>query len=194
MSYHIWSGIYIQIILGPSQTSETTRVLQYLGIAASLISICKGTSDWWARTKAGDWEEEPAFVETLKAALFFTPHLIFQAVAMSMSAAFLGYYVLCPATIIFIIVLCNFLSLYKEAKKDSDDVLELTISLILTLFSYSHTACKLMKRTITTFTTILITTLTIIRFLPLIISPDTLVATYGLRHLNFLPPSAGVFN
>ena len=107
-----------------------------------------------------------------------------------MSAAFLGYYVLCPATIIFIIVLCNFLSLYKEAKKDSDDVLELTFSLILTLFSYSHTACKLMKRTITTFTTIL----TIIRFLPLIISPDTLVATYGLRHLNFLPPSAGAFS
>ena len=143
-----------------------------------------------SKPSTGGPDTEPTFVETIKAALFFTPHLIFRAVAMSMCAAFLGYYVLCPATIIFIIVLCNFLSLYKEAKKDSDDVLELTFSLILTLFSVSYTARKLMKRTITTFTTIL----TIIRFLPLIISPDTLVSTYGLRHLNFLPPSAGAFN
>ena len=51
-----------------------------------------------------------------------------------------------------------------------------------------------MKRTITTFTIVLLTTLTVIRFLPLIVSPDTLVATYGLRHLNFLPPTAGAFN
>merc|ERR1712037_312510 len=49
---------------------------------------------------------------------------------------------------------------------------------------------KLMKRAITTFTAVLLTTLTIIRLLPILISPDTLVATYGLRHLNFLPPSA----
>merc|ERR1719490_416427 len=63
-------GIYIQIILGPSQTSETTRMLQYLGIAASLISICKGTSDWWVRSKSLTFDEEPTFVETLKAALF----------------------------------------------------------------------------------------------------------------------------
>ena len=39
-----WSGIYIQIILGPSK-NENTRYFQYLGIAASLLSICKGTSD-----------------------------------------------------------------------------------------------------------------------------------------------------
>ena len=143
--------------------------------------------------------EEPTFVETIKAALFFTPHLIFRAVAMSMCAGFLGYYVICPTSIIVIIVLCNFLCLYKKAEEDSDDSLLLftfflTLPAPITAESGSYTNRKLMKRTITTFTTILLTTLTIIRFLPIIISPDTLVATYGLRHLNFLPPSAGAFN
>merc|ERR1712037_501968 len=53
---------------------------------------------------------------------------------------------------------------------------------------------KLMKRAITTFTAVLLTTLTIIRLLPILISPDTLVTTYGLRHLNFLPPTAESIN
>ena len=128
---NIWSGIYIQIIVGPSQTSETTRVLQYLGIAASLISICKGTSDWWVRSSSKDGE--PTFVETIKAALFFTPHLIFRAVAMTMSAAFLGYYVLCPASIIVIIVLCNFLCLLKEASGDEKNFFSFCIRVDTTI-------------------------------------------------------------
>ena len=172
-------------------------MLQYLGIAASLISICKGTSDWWARTKTGG-VKEPTFVETIKAALFFTPHLIFRAVAMSMCAGFLGYYVICPMTIIAIVVLCNCLCLFKIADEAGDEgpllfTFFLTIAAPITAFSESYTNRKLMKRAITTFTIVLLTTLTIIRLLPIIFSPDTLVATYGLRHINFLPPSAGAF-
>ena len=47
-----WSGIYIQIILGPS-TNKTTRMLQYLGVGASLASMSKGAADWWVRAKSG---------------------------------------------------------------------------------------------------------------------------------------------
>ena len=126
MKLMTFTGIYIQIILGPSE-DETTRVLQFLGIAASLTSISKGTSDWWIRSKTNDfdwWVEskkkklvEPTFLETIKSALFFTPHLIFRAVAMTMCAGFLGYYVICPTTIIIIIVLYNFVSLSTRKQK-----------------------------------------------------------------------------
>ena len=171
-------------------------MLQYLGIAASLISICKGTSDWWARSKTIDLDEEPTFVETIKAALFFTPHVIFRAFALTMCAGFLGYYVIGPITLVIIIVLCNVVQLFKKAKEeDNEDFLSLTFFLTIlapiTFLSELSTQRTLMKRTITTTTSILLTTLTIIRLLPLIILPETLVATYGLRHLNFLPSNAG---
>ena len=110
----VCSGIYIQIILGPS---KTTSVLQYLGIAASLISISKATFDWWVRSSKSYRNPDPTFLETLKAALFFTPHLIFRTVGMTVCAGFLGCYVICPTTIIVIVVLCNYLALYKKRKE-----------------------------------------------------------------------------
>ena len=124
---NFWSGIYIQIILGPSE-DKTTRALQFLGIAASLTSIGKGTADWWVRSKTNDFEEDPTFVETLKAVLFFIPHVIFQAFALTMCAGFLGYYVIGPITLIIIIVLCNAVPLNK---KERDDSIPLTFFLTL---------------------------------------------------------------
>ena len=196
---NLWSGIYIQIILGPSKTKS---VLQYLGIATSLISISKGVSDWWVRSsKSLDPEPgapEPTFLETLKAALFFTPHLIFRTVGMTMCAGFLGYYVICPTTIIVIVVLCNYLALYKKTKYDymisKDELIFtflLTIPAPISFRSSDSTQRTLMKRTITFITIALLATLTIIRVATLIVDPETLVATYALGHLNFLPPSAG---
>jgi len=199
---NLWSGIYIQIILGPSKTKS---VLQYLGIATSLISISKGVSDWWVRSsKSLDPEPgapEPTFLETLKAALFFTPHLIFRTVGMTMCAGFLGYYVICPTTIIVIVVLCNYLALYKKTKYDymisKDELIFtflLTIPAPISFRSSDSTQRTLMKRTITFITIALLATLTIIRVAPLVVHPETLVATYGLGHLNFLPPSAESYN
>ena len=46
-----------------------------------------------------------------------------------------------------------------------------------------------MKRTITVITSSLLIFLTLIRTVPILVDPDTLVATQGLCHLNFHQPS-----
>ena len=236
---NIWPGIYVQIILGPSE-DKNMRALQFLGLATSLASTIKGTADWWVRSKSKYLKDcmcmlpdiaknldcvlphfapplpnkNPTCVETLKSALFFTPHVIFRVVALSMCAGFLGYYAICPTALIICIVLCNFFCLYKkveateekegghpmemrERRQHGDSKKTLLITLLLTTlapisFNSKSTADPtLMKRTITTSTAVLLTTLTILRLLPIIVSPDNLVATPGLRHLNFLPPTSG---
>ena len=43
-------GIYIQLMIGPTE-DETARAFQYIGIAASLLSITKGCGEWWTRSR-----------------------------------------------------------------------------------------------------------------------------------------------
>ena len=116
---------------------------------------------------------------------------------MTMCGALLGYYILVPAFIIVIIVFFNFFFLARNKDKEFSPSLPLTFAFTLfspmTMLSYSQADRTLMKRTITITTSVLLATLTLVRILPLLVAPGNLVATYGLRHLNFLSPTAGVF-
>merc|ERR1719237_224491 len=59
-----------------------------------------------------------------------------------------------------------------------------------TLFESGEASSRaIMKRAITIFTSILLLSLACIRVAPTIIHQDTLVSTYGLRHLNFMDPA-----
>ena len=189
------TGVYIQIVLGPSE-DQTKRTFQIIGLAASLVSISKGTAEWWVRSRSEKYPE-PTFWESAKASLFFMPHIVFRTISMTMCGALLGYYILVPAFIIVIIVFFNFFFLARNKDKEFSPSLPLTFAFTLfspmTMLSYSQADRTLMKRTITITTSVLLATLTLVRILPLLVAPDKLVATYGLRHLNFLSPTAGVF-
>ena len=74
---------------------------------------------------------------------------------------------------------------------EDDTAVHALLSLVLTLFapisyqSFQPSHRYLMKRTITVITSSLLVVLTMLRTLPLLVDPDTLVATQGLCHLNF---------
>ena len=187
-------------MIGPTE-DETARAFQYIGIAASLLSITKGCGEWWTRSREGSMDDtkwttkDAPLSTTLQVSLFFLPHVLFRTSAWAFVGAFLGYFALGPIALAVFIVIG--LAVYSFFKYDEDGVV---FSLALTIFAptlfVSGEACNrsLMKRAITVFTSILLLSLTCIRIAPTIIHPDTLVSTYGLRHLNFMDPAGGSRN
>ena len=176
------TGIYIQLFLGPSEKSAESRALQYVGLAASLLSLVKGCSDWWVRDAKK--MEEPTLFETVKASLFFMPHLLFRVTAVTFCAAFMGYYAFIPFTLLLFFVIGNFLMIGAD---DRDLFVTLPFTIVApTLFDATKQKCRtLMKRTIIITNSILLITLTFIFVLPVLVTPKDLASTYGLCHLNF---------
>ena len=185
-------------MIGPPE-DDTARTLQYVGITASLLSITKGCAEWWVRSRDANYfafdfdfvTRDAPISKTLQASMYFLPHILFRTSALAFAAAFLGYYSLIPTISAILVVFC--LCWNHRADEDDDD--EGGWTCIATVFApialaagspYSRT---LMKRGITIFTTILLLSLTFIRLLPVMVHPDNLVSTYGLRHLNFAKPS-----
>ena len=166
--------------MGPAE-NPCSRAFQFIGIAASLISLVKGCSDWWVRV-AKDWEE-PTLLESAKASLFFTPHVLFRVTAMTFCAAFLGYYFLIPLGFIIVFATCNFL--YLGPDSEFTGTLFFTIAAPTLFFSTNSKHRNLMKRIITITTLVLLITLMTILILPTIIDHKDLISTHGLRHLNF---------
>ena len=129
--------------------------------------------------------------QTLKVSLFFLPHVIFRSSALAFTAAFLGYFALIPISLAVTIVFGTCCHLYIRTMAGGDTM----YTLIATVFAPIAVAAgrrsdrTLMKRAITIFTIILLMCLTFIRLLPIMVQPDNLVSTYGLRHLNFAEPS-----
>jgi len=182
-------GIYIQLIIGPAE-DDTARILQYVGITASLLSITKACGEWWVRSAKTEPGAGPApLPKTLQACLFFLPHVVFRSAALAFSGAFLGYFVLIPILLCISIVFCVCLrsdTPYTPYTPDTSlQTLIATIFAPIAVKSSDTSHRGLMKRAITIFTAIFLLTLTFIRVLPEVIQPDDLVSTYGLRHLNF---------
>ena len=175
-------GIYIQLMIGPTGDSKA-QIIQYVGIIASILSVTKGCSDWWIKNRSEDVKDAPIF-KTLKASLFFLPHVLFRTSAFAFSAAFLGYFSLAPITLAPFVVGCCCCLCCVENEGGMNTFL-VTIFLPIAAVSGSSGHRALMKRAIIAFTTVLLMTLTFIRQLPVMIQPDILVSTYGLRHLNF---------
>ena len=182
-------GIYIQLIIGPPE-DETARAFQYVGIAASLLSITKGCGEWWVRSRRGI--KDAPLSKTIQASLFFLPHVLFRTTSLAFIGAFLGYFALGPIALAIAIIIGISASVACRGE-DVSDTLPLTLAVTIfapTLYNSSGTSDRaLMKRAITIFTLMLLLSLTLIRTLPIMIHPDTIVSTYGLRHLNFRDPT-----
>ena len=169
-------------MIGPTGTANA-QIIQFVGITASILSITKGCSEWWIRARSEDVKDAP-ILKTLKASLFFLPHVLFRTAAFAFIAAFLGYFslipiIFAPVFVLFCYCLCGC--------KGHNEVLALLVAIFVPIAVISGDSIQrnLMKGAITTVTTILLITLTFVRLLPVMIQPDILVSTYGLRHLNF---------
>merc|ERR1719397_2345965 len=137
---------------GPS-TNLIDLILDFGGIALSLLSITKRCVDWWM-TRGPLEGPSPPFVHSLKAAAFyFLPHMLFRSTALAFSCRFLGYNAIWPICVIVLhtIIACFFLHKREENVRGRDG---LFFSAVLSLFAplalfpdeWSHRA--LMKRTI----------------------------------------------
>ena len=157
----------------------------------------QGCSDWWVRSRKESGLVEPDLLEWLQASVYFLPHIAFRLAALSLILAFIGYYSIALLALVALIAFCLALPvLWKlEWDDDGDDGINALLSFALTLlapisFLSSFPSHRLlMKRTITVITSSLLIVLTLIRTVPILVDPDTLVATQGLCHLNFHQPS-----
>ena len=141
---------------------------------------------------------EPRLVEWLEASIYFLPHIVFRLFALSIVFAFLGYYSVGVVGLIAVVALCLALPVFLNldcANDNNDTRVNALLSLVLALIApVSFESCipshrTIMKRTITSTTTILLIVLTAIRILPLLVDPETLVTLRGFCHLNFRNPS-----
>ena len=83
---------YVILVIGPSK-KPFPRFLQIAGILASLLSVSKTTAEGHLYTSfnsAGankDSQIPPNIIVTLKALLFFAPHVMFRTTASAIVAA-----------------------------------------------------------------------------------------------------------
>merc|ERR1719507_2709389 len=98
-------GLFIQWIIGPAE-DKTERYFQFVGITASVVSITKGCSDWWVRTKKGGELVEADLLEWLQASVYFLPHVVFRLAALSLILAFIGYHSIALLALVALIAFC----------------------------------------------------------------------------------------
>ena len=160
------------------------------------MNSLQGCSDWWVRSTDLP-ERDPGFLEWLQASVYFLPHVLFRLAALSLILAFIGYFSIALLALVALIAFCLALPvLWKlEWSGVGDDGITALLSLVLTLFapisfkSSFPSNRHLIKRTITLITSSLLIVLTLIRTVPILVDPDTPVATQGFCHLNFQQPS-----
>ena len=134
-------------------------------------------------------------MEWLKASIYFLPHIVFRLFALSIVFAFLGYYSVGVVALIAMVALCLAMPVILNLDCANDNRVNALLSLVLALIApVSFESCipshrTIMKRTITSTTTILLVALTAIRILPLLVDPETLVTIRGFCHLDFRNPS-----
>ena len=134
-------------------------------------------------------------MEWLEASIYFLPHIVFRLFALSIVFAFLGYYSVGVVALIAMVALCLAMPVILNLDCANDNRVNALLSLVLALIApVSFESCipshrTIMKRTITSTTTILLVALTAIRILPLLVDPETLVTIRGFCHLNFRNPT-----
>ena len=95
---------YVILVTGPS-TNPFSLFMQIAGILASLLSVAKTNAEYYIYTNFNAMDENKDrqiptnLILTLKALLFFAPHVVFRTTAMAFVAAFLKLYSLIPFTL-----------------------------------------------------------------------------------------------
>ena len=140
-------------------------------------------------------------MEWLKASIYFLPHIVFRLFALSIVFAFLGYYSVGVVALIAMVALCLAMPVIlnldcaNDNNDNNDTRVNALLSLVLALIApVSFESCipshrTIMKRTITSTTTILLIVLIAIRILPLLVDPETIITIRGFCHLDFRNPS-----
>ena len=165
-----------------------------------------------ANVNNGDRQISHNLVLTLKAMLFFAPHIVFRTTATAFVGAFLRIYSLIPLTVYiminFVIAYChhikhnrvpNAIALNGVPNGAVDDIF---VSVALSLFTpvvpdpFTKFDRSLLKSTMLASTLTLLPCIIFIRLLPLL-SPETIACTFGLSHLNQssdIPPYSPCYN
>ena len=139
-------------------------VLEYIGIALSILSITKRCVTWWM-TRGPAQGTPPPSSHSIKAALgFFLPHIAFRTTALAFCWRFLGYNTLWSISIILLHTIVTFAYLYKneEIPRSKEGLLFSAVLSLLAPLAFlpderSHRL--LMKRTLVCINIVLLSTL-----------------------------------
>ena len=89
--------------------------LQLGGILISILSLTKGVAEYQLTDV---FKKESNFAATAKCMLFVFPHTLVRVVTFSLTAAFLKYYAVIPATVL---IVANTAIALRVAKQNKDD-------------------------------------------------------------------------
>ena len=185
---------YITLVTGLSD-SGTSQFMQIGGILTSLMSVAKTCSDWHLRLTSEDLN----FTTTMKALLFFAPHVLWRTTGMAFVVAFLKFHSLIPLAVYFIVCIVITCFLHRSHENDLENSFA---SFALALFTpyvvdpQTKFGQSLLKSTMLTSSLILLPCLIFIRILPTLPS-KTVLCTFGLFHLNLgsqIPSCSPCFN
>ena len=160
----ICKGIFRKIISKDRDISDMWTVLEYVGIALSILSITKRCVTWWM-TRGPAQGTSPPSSHSIKAALgFFLPHIAFRTTALAFCWRFLGYNTLWSMAIILLHTIVTFAYLYKneEIPRSKEGLLFSAVLSLLAPLAFlpderSHRL--LMKRTLVCINIVLLSTL-----------------------------------
>ena len=164
------------------------------GIIASFASVSKFCAEWhiftgynYDRSDGSEHPIPPEFSSTLKAMLFFAPHVIFRTGSSAFVLAYLKLYAIIPLAVFLITSISINCLVYKEL--DWNLRIRLLLHLPLSIFTPTvfepegKSQRRFLKATMLSSTVILLLCLILIRLLPFL-TEETLFCTLGLSHIN----------
>ena len=166
------------------------KIIQFLGVATSLLSVVKGISEFHLYTShntgAGKNQKPVNFFQLLKSSTFFLPHTLFRSLSIAVIAAFIGCYAFIPFTAIFVLNTC--ITFCCASNCNPIQIFSMVTSFFTpsVLIPGESVDRGLLKRSTLVSTIILLTSLTTIFLLPTIFTTESaLLTTPGFHHLNF---------
>ena len=195
-------------------SSFSSSFVQVGGVLASILSVAKVCAEWHLYTGfnyhitdiiSEDRQVPPEIIPTLKAVLFFfLPHVLFRTTSTAVVLAFFKIYSLVPILLFLLLSGGIHGFLFKRYKSDPASNL---VNFLLTLTFNLTAACnapfikfnrRLLKATMLASTLTLLPCLLLILLLPHLLSPSTLLCTWGLDHINLptnvIPSCSPCFN
>ena len=137
------SVLYVILTTGLSK-SLTKAFFQVGGIIASFASVSKFCAEWHIFTGYNTGRSEypnpipPEFSSSLKAMLFFAPHVIFRTASSALVLAYLKLYALIPLAVFLITSISICCLVFKEYNS-----LPLSLLLVLSLIAgFSKQRCS----------------------------------------------------
>lgn len=183
---------YVTLVIGLSSDSTFSRFMQIGGILASLLSVAKTCCEWHLKY-SDEYEKDPNLTTTMKALLFFAPHVLWRTTATAFVAAFLKFYSLVPLAVHLLV--CSGITCFLH-KRHHNRLDNSFFSFALSLFTPCVTLPEekfdqsLLKAIMLTSSLILLPCLIFVRLLPSL-SPETVLCTLGLSHLDLDTPIPG---